>query len=296
MFKVDSVGDGYPCNWPRTCDACHAAACNLYCQTDSAYLCFSCDEYIHAANPQALQHRRVLICSECENSPAAFTCKADAASLCISCDVEIHSANAIACCYNQVPVSPLTGLVYASSNTYYHCELPLPALTFDVGNEIVAYKNDEEIDEAEADSFLLLDPDNTENQTNSKLMNSEAVEYLQSVEYDSRTKLQYQDEYSQKQSYSAHKGKNISDIIVPVPSVELRKIQQEEEQHNVSFNGGYDASRGAFINTPSSGQSVRFYIPYSTKSNFFKVVTVGKFQSFYFPIFLAFLMIENLRT
>lgn len=279
MFKVDSVGDGYPCNWPRTCDACHAAACNLYCQTDSAYLCFSCDEYIHAANPQALQHRRVLVCSECENSSAAFTCKADAASLCISCDVEIHSANAIACCYNQVPVSPLTGLVYASSNTYYHCELPLPALTFDVGNEIVAYKTDEEIDEAEADSFLLLDPDNTENQTNSKLMNSEAVEYLQSVEYDSRTKLQYQDEYSQKQSYSAHKGKNISDIIVPVPSVELRKIQQEEEQHNVSFNGGYDASRGAFINTPSSGQSVRFYIPYSTKSNFFKVVTVGKFQS-----------------
>lgn len=279
MFKVDSVGDGYPCNWPRTCDACHAAACNLYCQTDSAYLCFSCDEYIHAANPQALQHRRVLVCSECENSPAAFTCKADAASLCISCDVEIHSANAIACCYNQVPVSPLTGLVYASSNTYYHCELPLPALTFDVGNEIVAYKTDEEIDEAEADSFLLLDPDNTENQTNSKLMNSEAVEYLQSVEYDSRTKLQYQDEYSQQQSYSAHKGKNISDIIVPVPSVELRKIQQEEEQHNVSFNGGYDASRGAFINTPSSGQSVRFYIPYSTKSNFFKVVTVGKFQS-----------------
>lgn len=279
MFKVDSVGDGYPCNWPRTCDACHAAACNLYCQTDSAYLCFSCDEYIHAANPQALQHRRVLVCSECENSSAAFTCKADAASLCISCDVEIHSANAIACCYNHVPVSPLTGLVYASSNTYYHCELPLPALTFDVGNEIVAYKTDEEIDEAEADSFLLLDPDNTENQTNSKLMNSEAVEYLQSVEYDSRTKLQYQDEYSQQQSYSAHKGKNISDIIVPVPSVELRKIQQEEEQHNVSFNGGYDASRGAFINTPSSGQSVRFYIPYSTKSNFFKVVTVGKFQS-----------------
>lgn len=279
MFKVDSVGDGYPCNWPRTCDACHAAACNLYCQTDSAYLCFSCDEYIHAANPQALQHRRVLVCSECENASAAFTCKTDAASHCISCDVEIHSANAIACCYNQVPVSPLTGLVYASSNTYYHCELPLPALTFDVGNEVVAYKTNEEIDEAEADSFLLLDPDNTENQTTSKLMNSEAVEYLQSVEYDSRTKLQYQDEYSQQQSYSAHKGKNISDIIVPVPSVEARKIQEEEEEHNVSFNGGYDASRGAFINTPSSGQSVRFYIPYSTKSNFFKVVTVGKFQS-----------------
>lgn len=91
---------------------------------------------------------------------------------------------------------------------------------FDVGNETVAYKTNEEIDEAEADSFLLLDPENTENQTNSELMNSEAVEYLEPVEYDSSTKLQYQDEYSQQQSYSAHKGKNISDIIVPVPSVE----------------------------------------------------------------------------
>ncbi|KAM3703344.1 hypothetical protein ACJW30_04G089400 [Castanea mollissima] len=197
MFKVDSVGDGYPCNWPHTCDACHAAACNLYCQTDSAYLCFSCDECIHAANPHALQHHRVLVCSECENAPAAFTFKADAASLCISCNVEIHSPNAIACRHNRVPVSPLTGLVYASSNTYYHCELPLPALTFD-----------------------------------------------------------YQDEYSQQQSYGAHKGKNISDIIVPVPSVEARKIQQEEEQHNISLNGEYDNSRGAFINTPSSSQSV----------------------------------------
>ncbi|KAL4633357.1 hypothetical protein ACB092_04G117300 [Castanea dentata] len=246
MFKVDSVGNGNPCNWPHTCDACHAAACNLYCQTDSAYLCFSCDECIHAANPQALQHHRVLVCSECENAPAAFTFKADAASLCISCNVEIHSANAIACRHNRVPVSPLTGLVYASSNTYYHCELPLPALTFDVGNEIVVYKTNEIIDEAEADSFLLLDPDNTENQTNSELMNSEAVEYLQS----------YQDEYSQQQSYGAHKGKNISDIFVPVPSVEARKIQQQEEQHNISFNGEYDNSRGAFINTPSSSQSV----------------------------------------
>lgn len=168
MFKVDSVGDGYPCNWLRTCDACHAAACNLYCHTDSAYLCFSCDECIHATNPQFLQHHRVLVCSECENAPAAFTCKADAASLCISCDVEIHSANAIACRHNQVPVSPLTDLVYASSNTYYHRELPLPAPMFDVGNETVAYKTNEEIDEAEADSFLLLDPENTEKQTNSE--------------------------------------------------------------------------------------------------------------------------------
>ena len=149
---------------------------------------------------------------------------------------------------------------------------------FDVGNETVAYKTNEEIDEAEADSFLLLDPENTENQTNSELMNSEAVEYLEPVEYDSSTKLQYQDEYSQQQSYSAHKGKNISDIIVPVPSVEAQKIQ-EEEQHNISFNGEYEASRAAFINTPSSSQSVRFYIPYSTESNFFKVVLMGKFQS-----------------
>lgn len=220
----------------------------------------------------------MLVCSECENAPAAFTCKADAASLCISCDVEIHSANAIACHHNRVPVSPLTDLVYASSNTYYHCELPLPAPMFDVGNETVAYKTNEEIDEAEADSFLLLDPENTENQTNSELMNSEAVEYLEPVEYDSSTKLQYQDEYSQQQSYSAHKGKNISDIIVPVPSVEAQKIQEEEE-HNISFNGEYEASRAAFINTPSSSQSVRFYIAYSTESNFFKVVLMGKFQS-----------------
>ena len=266
MSKVDSIGDGYTCNWPCTCDACHAAACTLYCHTDSAYLCIGCDQCIHAAIPPALPDHRVWICTECEKAPADFTCKADAASLCINCDFEIHSANPIACCHNRVPVSPLTGLVYAASSNTYHCELPAPM--FDVGNEIVA-------DEAEADYFLLLDLDSTEDQPNSEFMYSGAVdEYLEPVEYDSSTKFQYQDEYQQQQPYGTNQGENISDIILPVQSVDARKIR-----HNISFTGEFEASKAAFINTPSSSHSVRFYIPYATKSNFFKVAPMRKLHN-----------------
>ncbi len=139
---------------------------------------------------------------------------------------------------------------------------------FDVGNEIVA-------DEAEADYFLLLDLDSTEDQPNSEFMYSEAVdEYLEPVEYDSSTKFQYQDEYQQQQPYGTNQGENISDIILPVQSVDARKIR-----HNISFTGEFEASKAAFINTPSSSHSVRFYIPYATKSNFFRVAPMRKLHN-----------------
>ncbi|KAK7381166.1 hypothetical protein VNO78_33693 [Psophocarpus tetragonolobus] len=95
--------------WSRVCDTCRSAPCILYCHADSAYLCLSCDERVHAANRVASRHKRVLVCEACERAPAAFLCKADAASLCSSCDADIHSANPLASRHHRVPILPISG-------------------------------------------------------------------------------------------------------------------------------------------------------------------------------------------
>ncbi|EEF50688.1 zinc finger protein, putative [Ricinus communis] len=175
MLKGNPQGD--------SCDSCHTAPCTLYCHTDSAYLCQNCDEFIHATNPLALQHDRVWICIACENAPATFTCQADAANLCINCDTEIHLANPLPCRHNRVPISPPPGIVPTSSTTYLDkSQVPLR----DTENEAMANKSIEELEQDEADSWLLLDLDNNDDQSDSGFPYSEDVdEYLDLIELNS---------------------------------------------------------------------------------------------------------------
>ena len=36
---------------PKPCDACHVSSAVVYCQTDAAYLCVSCDGKVHGDLP-----------------------------------------------------------------------------------------------------------------------------------------------------------------------------------------------------------------------------------------------------
>uniref|UniRef100_A0A7C9A321 B box-type domain-containing protein n=1 Tax=Opuntia streptacantha TaxID=393608 RepID=A0A7C9A321_OPUST len=75
----------------RGCELCSAEA-TVYCASDSAYLCCSCDAKVHNANFLVARHFRSFICSKCRNladfrfsgsgiSPAAR-------NLCKSCSPE----------------------------------------------------------------------------------------------------------------------------------------------------------------------------------------------------------------
>ncbi|XP_015883091.3 zinc finger protein CONSTANS-LIKE 2 [Ziziphus jujuba] len=252
MLKVDSGGEGYHGNWARICDTCQAAASTLYCHTDSAFLCSACDERIHASNSLAFPHERVWICTACENAPAAVTCKADAASLCHSCDVEIHSANPLAHRHNRVPITSLPIVEFPTLTT---CLDGLQDPMLEMGNEILGRETNEEIDEGEADSWLLLDPDENENLTSSGFKPGEAVDdqYLGIVEYNSTCTNhdRQQGDYNQQQTYSVYEGDNVSDSIVPVQSAEE---QSQVLQHNIQINGEYEASKAVISSTPSSTQ------------------------------------------
>lgn len=135
----------------RTCDLCKVGARIFYCHDHSAYFCILCDQCIHSTNstgPQ--QHERVWVCNSCEKEPADLICEADAAFLCNSCDDEIHSANMLAQRHVRVPVRSVPCV---ASDTEH--EDPV----FDFGIGFLGHDTSEEMNEDEADSWLLQDPD-----------------------------------------------------------------------------------------------------------------------------------------
>lgn len=254
-----NYGEGYTSNWVRLCESCRVCPSTLYCHTDSAYLCCSCDERIHAMGSPCWPHHRVQICGACENAPAAFTCKADDASLCINCDFEIHSANPIASRHNRAPVSPLSHIhndtVTTTTDAHPNCEV--------VDNN----KSSKEMDEREADSWLLLDSDTIDSQVDDGFMFGEAEDHDHHghgglVECDSSTKFQnFQEHHHDQQTYSFSEDQmNESDCVVPVQSVESQPQQlRQQHQQNMYFNMEHDPSRVAFTNYPSNCRSVRFF-------------------------------------
>lgn len=107
---IGGGGKNFPAGWglvAKQCDYCNSAAALLFCRTDSAFMCISCDSKVHATNKLgSRQHERVWMCEVCEQAPASVTCKADAAALCVTCDRDIHSANPLARRHERSPVVP----------------------------------------------------------------------------------------------------------------------------------------------------------------------------------------------
>ncbi|XP_043703291.1 zinc finger protein CONSTANS-LIKE 12-like isoform X2 [Telopea speciosissima] len=67
------------------CNFCGAARAVLYCKSDSALLCLSCDGYVHSANAISQRHLRSFICDHCHSQPAVLRCIEDKLSLCQNC-------------------------------------------------------------------------------------------------------------------------------------------------------------------------------------------------------------------
>ncbi|CAJ2675124.1 unnamed protein product [Trifolium pratense] len=128
----------------KLCDSCKSAKATLFCRSDSAFLCITCDSNIHAANKLASRHHRVSLCEVCEQAPAHVTCKADAAALCVSCDHDIHSANPLARRHERIPLT-----TFHHHNNTEQQFFPESDPDADVSTE-----------EAEAASWLLQTPSN----------------------------------------------------------------------------------------------------------------------------------------
>nr|QVG73935.1 COL8 [Tamarix hispida] len=277
MLKEEvSGGDGSTGgnNWARVCDTCRSAPCSVYCHADSAYLCTDCDARIHAANQVASRHERVWVCEACERVPAAFLCKADAASLCASCDADIHAANPLASRHHRVPIHPISRSIYGAPATDRGGRLPghMRAATAD----FLATEGDEtfnEEDEDEAASWLLPNPEKNNNSQNNGgyLLGGDVDDYLDLVEYNSGSDVQFSEQYNQEQHYNVpQKSYGVhADSVVPVQSAEAKvQLQQRNMQMGMDYDTNSPYSYNASISQSVSVSSIDAgVVPESTISN-----------------------------
>lgn len=81
----------------------------VYCRSDAACLCLSCDRNIHSANALSRRHSRTLVCERCNSQPAVTRCVEESISLCQSCDWIAHSASNSASTHKKQTVNCYSG-------------------------------------------------------------------------------------------------------------------------------------------------------------------------------------------
>ncbi|KAL8152236.1 hypothetical protein V2J09_009996 [Rumex salicifolius] len=91
------------------CDFCGMQRSMVYCQSDSAYLCLSCDRNVHSANALSKRHSRSLVCERCNSQPAFVRCVEEKLSLCKNCDWREHSTSPSSSSHTKQLIRSYTG-------------------------------------------------------------------------------------------------------------------------------------------------------------------------------------------
>lgn len=109
------------------CDYCGEQRSMVYCRSDAACLCLSCDRNVHSANALSRRHSRTLICERCNLQPAFVRCVEENLSLCQNCDwtghtnASGHKRQAVNC-YSGCPSADELSSIWS-----FLLELPLAA-------------------------------------------------------------------------------------------------------------------------------------------------------------------------
>lgn len=75
------------------CDFCGDQRSMVYCRSDAASLCLSCDRNVHSANALSKRHSRTLLCERCNSQPAFVRYVEERISLCQNCDWMNHGTS-----------------------------------------------------------------------------------------------------------------------------------------------------------------------------------------------------------
>lgn len=81
----------------------------VYCRSDAAYLCLSCDRNVHSANALSRRHSRTLLCDRCLSQPAIVRCIEENVSLCHSCDWNAHNGSSSASGHKRQTINCYSG-------------------------------------------------------------------------------------------------------------------------------------------------------------------------------------------
>ncbi|KAL2482202.1 Zinc finger protein CONSTANS-LIKE 10 [Forsythia ovata] len=96
------------------CDFCAEQRSTVYCRSDAASLCLSCDRNVHSANPLSRRHSRTLVCERCNTQPAYVRCTEERISLCQNCDWMGHSGSDTSPAHKRQLVNCYSGCPSAS--------------------------------------------------------------------------------------------------------------------------------------------------------------------------------------
>lgn len=109
------------------CDFCGEQRSMVYCRSDAACLCLSCDRNVHSANDLSRRHSRTLICERCNEQPASVRCAEERVSLCQNCDWTGHAASTPASTHKRQTINCYSGCPSAaefSSLWSFYSDLP----------------------------------------------------------------------------------------------------------------------------------------------------------------------------
>lgn len=96
------------------CDFCGEQRSIVFCWSDDACLCLSCDRNIHSANALSRRHSRTLLCERCNSEPAFVRCVEERISLCQNCDWVGHAGSNTNPSHKKQPVNCYSGCPSAS--------------------------------------------------------------------------------------------------------------------------------------------------------------------------------------
>lgn len=91
------------------CDYCGEQRSMVYCRSDAAFLCLSCDRNVHSANALSKRHSRTLVCERCNDQPACVRCIDEGASLCQNCNLVGHDGSTNSSFHKQQSISYYSG-------------------------------------------------------------------------------------------------------------------------------------------------------------------------------------------
>ncbi|KEH28153.1 zinc finger constans-like protein [Medicago truncatula] len=96
------------------CDFCGDQRSLVYCRSDAASLCLSCDRNVHSANELSKRHSRTLVCERCNLQPAYVRCVEEKVSLCQNCDWSAHGTNPSSSTHKRQSINCFSGCPSAS--------------------------------------------------------------------------------------------------------------------------------------------------------------------------------------
>ncbi|MBA0758342.1 hypothetical protein Gotri_021348 [Gossypium trilobum] len=91
------------------CDFCGNQPSTVYCQSDAACLCLSCDRNVHSANALSKRHSRTLLCERCNSQPAFVRCVEERVSLCQNCDLMGHGTSTLNSTHRRQTINCYSG-------------------------------------------------------------------------------------------------------------------------------------------------------------------------------------------